>query len=291
MAPTPTCVQIPVQSPPIPYPQRFYRPYPPPTSYVSSSAPSDIGIDPARTLGNGDDPITAPEATQQRKVEPFDPTNDHPFETFDAPSYVAHSPAKRHARSLRFRTGRGGRLHLDRLLHTRRPHPLLRAERARWPSSSSTTRSEELTIAEEGRWKNRDWRPKRGLAANPRRATESEVELGQNYWSHESVHEDTSANGRKRKLEEEEEVIVFEQTGDGLGLPTDADWEMWRLEPRSRGPYSRTKFRKLGEQMSFGQPTDEADDPSWRIDERWRYDLDTVPDEEDRFLLDDFQPK
>lgn len=282
---------MPVQSPPIPHPEKFYRPYPPPSSYSSPSAPALSHIDPARPLLNGEEPFAVSERAEQSREGNSDPTNGYPSEASNPPSPAADLTRKRHPRSLRFRTGRGGRLHLDRLLHTHRPHPLLRAERGGWPHSSNTAdrHSEELEKSEEARWKDRDWRPKPGFSANLRRVTDG-IEPGQNYWSHESVYGDTPTNSRKRKREEEE-VIGFEQIGDGLGLPTDADWEMgsqWRLEPRSRGPYSRAKFRKTEGQMSIGH---ETLDYAWRIDERWRYDSDTVRGGEDRFLLDDFQPK
>lgn len=239
------------------------------------------------------------------QLEPSEPSDSIPSEVKHVPSPVSHS-IRRHPRSLRLRTGRGGRLHLDRLLQTREVHPLLRAERACWPPTSSIQdqRREEWKAMEEARWKNRDWRPENGfLPANLKKVADANG-AGHRYWAHESSYgEDAvSSVGKRKRLDEEDkevEVIGFEQVEKGLGLANDADWEKgpaedsrWRREPRSSDGQPQEKIRKTTkEQRSLEEKADDSVDRPWRIDERWRYDLDMVRDDEDRFLLDDYQPK
>jgi hypothetical protein len=294
-------LQMPVHSLPVSSPEKFYRPCPPPSSHSSPPAPViDSSGDTHR--------LTASELTQQppdslvSRVE-LDSTDDH-SNPFDAPLSVTHSPTKRHARSLRLRTGRGGRLHLDRLLQTRQLHPMLRAERARWPSTGNAVDRcrETWDSMEEVRWKNRDWRPETRVSTGLEKEADAD-DLRQKYWAHESVYGDDAPTSAKRKREEEEEeeeeeVLGFEQIrDDGLELLPDAEWEKgpaedtrWKLEPRSRSQ-PRVKIQKTEHKSSEEFADGASADWAWRVDERWRYDSDTVRDEEDRFLLDDYQPK
>jgi hypothetical protein len=284
-------MQMPVQSLPIPSPEKYYRSCQPP-SYSAASPDSQAGIDPAKTLLNGADTLSTQELIQQAPAGPSDTTNNHASDVFNGSPSVTSSATKRHPRSLRLRTSRGGRLQLDRLLQARHPHSLLRAERACWPQSSSTLdrHRQALEKTEEARWKSRDWRPEPSSSATLKKLANAD-ELGQNYWAHESIYRDPVSNNGKRKREDEDEVIGIEQ------IATDEDWEKglasdipWRYEPRSREAPSRAKIQKTEDQRSVEESTAEAIDHAWRIDERWRYDSDNLQDE-DRILLDDFQPK
>lgn len=280
---------MPVQSLPVPSPEKFYRPCPPPASHPSPFIDS-----------SGQHPITSDSTLQPPAPLPpleLDSTDDL-SNPFDVGLSVTYSPTKRHPRSLRLRTGRGGRLQVDRLLRTRQLHPLLRAEQARWPLTENVVgrRRETSQSMEEDRWKNRDWRPENRFPAG-QKVTDVD-DLRQKYWAHESVFGDAVVSSGKRKREEDEddEVIGFEQIEDGLSSWTDADWEKgpaedteWKLEPRSR-PRPRAKIQRTQEPEPLEESAYEASDLAWRIDERWRYDSDTVRDE-DRFLLDDYQPK
>ncbi|KAF8479466.1 enhancer of polycomb-like-domain-containing protein [Gautieria morchelliformis] len=287
-------VDMPVQSLPLPSPEKYYRPCPPPSYSAVASPRFQTGIDPAKTLLNGDD---MQELIHQAPAVPSDTTDNRPLDAINGSPSVTPSASKQQLHSLRLRTGRGGRLHLDRLIPAYHPYPLHRVERACWPRSSAFDRRRQaLETAEEARWKSRDWRPEPSSSANLKKVSNAD-ELGQNYWAHESIYGNPVTSKGKRKREGEDEVIGFEQIEDGLGIPTDADWEKGlasgspgRLEPRSREGRSRAKLQKTEHQWSAGESTAEAIDHAWRIDERWRYDSDNSQNE-DRFLLDDFQPK
>jgi hypothetical protein len=260
--------------------------------------------------------------------------------------------ASRLPRSLRLRTGRGGRLHLDRRLNVTKPHQLLQREWAGYPS-----RAEDMTAAElhEKRWADRSWRPRDTGVRRQRK----ERELGEDYWAHPSILDDVDpVESRGRNTggvgpsgDSQVPTFGFEQSISGWDAR-----ELWALAKTTRGaegwqpsPHLEVDPEYLGEEIaaqnaaererivedwrdktsgSLGldggalalytdgevlvepdkrgedghAPEDDASMDSrngrtanainraWQLDERWRYDSESHYSD-DRFLLDDFQPK
>lgn len=149
------------------------------------------------------------------------------------------------------------------------------------------------------RWEGRDWCPERGHAVGK----VDEDMLGEEYWAHESLAADgTSGRKRKRPVDEEEveeETVRFRKRVYGPELLMCTEWEKGPAEEGQLTPEPRARrpARKGGvkvpepERWRVDGQTAEGVEHAWRVAERWRYDSDVGREEEDRFLLDDYQPK
>ena len=260
------------------------------------------------------------------------------------------SRSSRTPRSLRLRTGRGGRLHLDRRLHIAKPHRLLQREWAGYPP-----RVEDMTMTQLNaeRWGARSWRPRDAGV----RLSRKERELGEDYWGHHSIFDDVDPNdSRARNIggigpnrESQVPIFGFEQSISGWDAR-----ELWARARATRGedgwkptPHLAIDVESLGVEVAArnaaereriveawrGKTSDasgpdggalalftdggvkaepnesgeenrepdndmdtrndraaDAIDRAWKLDERWRYDSE-YHDTDDRFLLDDYQPK
>lgn len=232
---------------------------------------------------------------------------------------------------MRLRTGRGGRLHVDRRFHVSRPH-LLQRERATHP-----LQREEIAAMQEHneRWDPRGWRP---LEADfkLRRVM---PELGENYLKHPSIynaqneesmdidepgqfdasfnsdgnvhvfdkpdssHRPSEGNGPKSMLDRTSSDTTISSMADKI-----QEVEAWRgLAAESVSGGALALFTDGGgdhmDQVAKDIQHDSDDWPSidlsrdsieraWRIDDRWRYDENLYHEEsDDRFIMDDFQAK
>ncbi|GJJ13337.1 hypothetical protein Clacol_007589 [Clathrus columnatus] len=124
-----------------------------------------------------------------------------PFPSIDTATIGYRGDTLPHGgRSMRLRTGRGGRLHIDRRFHVSRPR-LLQRERATHP-----LRREEITAMQEHmeRWNSRSWRP---LEADfkLRRVVQ---ELGEVYLTHASIYNSQSAELMDVDDQEQSGVIL-----------------------------------------------------------------------------------
>lgn len=265
---------------------------------------------------------------------------------------LALSRASRVSRSLRLRTGRGGRLHFDRRLHATKAHRLLQRELAGYPPRPEDVAEAQLHVE---RWAGRSWRP-RSISVHPGR---KERELGKDYWTHRSIYDDLDSNASPMRNvgglgfnhDSHISTFGFEQSFSG-----DVRTELWARPRAAQGeegwkptPHLAVDPETLGaeiaarnaaereqiveawrgntiESSGFGgefalladggdmaAPDNEVDgdnrrqdngdrnetqdertadtiDLAWRLDERWRYDSESH-DTDDRFLLDDYQPK
>lgn len=228
---------------------------------------------------------------------------------------------------MRLRSGRGGRLHVDRRFHVSRPH-LLQRERATHP-----LQREEIAAMHEHheRWAPRGWRPleadfklRRGMP-----------ELGEVYFKHPSIYHSQNEDSMDvddqegqfdTSFDSERNPQIFDRPNGSL-RPSETNGvrsmqvrsnseaamsdkiqevEAWRgLAAESVSGGALALFTDGGgEQMDqiardAQNDSDEFMDLSgdnlehaWRIDDRWRYDENVYHEEsDDRFIMDDFQAK
>ncbi|KAF8585798.1 hypothetical protein K439DRAFT_1632364 [Ramaria rubella] len=290
-------VDMPVQSMPEAYPDKLFMPYSIPSSLSSHSPPSMISPSQTSTFLNNINVASPPEPSYlpHRSATPVSSATSLPPSILSkaGDSDDSLSTSHRHPRSLRLRTGRGGRLHLDRRLHVRQSHPLLRADRAKYPpnvNSLTARREEEHEKAEANCWQWREWRPKLCNAKSG-----AAGELGREYWAHQSVYEDcpSASIGKRKRVDEDGEAIGFEQSGFCSEFAEFAEWEKGSADDVRGGlppPRHEVAMREELEDDVAEPRTGDDVERAWRVDERWRYDSD-VSLESDRFLLDDFQPK
>jgi hypothetical protein len=170
-----------------------------------------------------------PSPTPERHFRPFSSVATISATTND--EGLAPSSASRASRSLRLRTGRGGRLHLDRRLHVTKPHRLLQREWAGYPPRAEDGIAAQLHAE---RWAGRSWRPKDTRVQLGRK----ERELGQDYWAHRSLFEDLDSTASRVKNvggigdnhEKNISTFGFEQSVTG-----DAGHELWARARAAQG--------------------------------------------------------
>lgn len=231
---------------------------------------------------------------------------------------------------MRLRTGRGGRLHVDRRFHVSRPR-LLQREQATHP-----LQREEIVAQQEHaeRWGPRSWRP---LEADLK-LRNVRPELGGVYLNHPSIY--NIQNGESMDVDNPGQVDILldsdrnmhafdkldtsHRTSHGDGPRSIHDRSSSETAIRStvdkiqeveawRGLTAEsTRGGALALFTDGGDPVDQAgkrirrseydlDDwplvdntveHAWRIDDRWRFDENIChEDSDDRFIMDDFQAK